>query len=108
MLFRSEPWAKEVYPKLSNAVAAAKLKHDVPIVNSAFTGSGDDFIGVMRQNTAINAFMQARNSMAGGSGAATIDTFAQTRADEGVVSALGLKISLVGSDSLDNPSAVAP
>ncbi|PZU05930.1 conjugal transfer protein TraG N-terminal domain-containing protein [Sphingomonas sp.] len=77
----AEPWAKEVYPKLSNAVAAAKLKHDVPIVNSAFTGSGDDFIGVMRQNTAINAFMQARNSMAGGSGAATIDTFAQTRAD---------------------------
>jgi conjugal transfer mating pair stabilization protein TraG len=77
----AEPWAKEVYPKLSNAVAAAKLKHDLPIVNSAFTGSGDDFTGVMRQNTAINAFMQARNSMAGGSGAASIDTFAQTRAD---------------------------
>lgn len=77
----SEPWAKEVYPKLSNAVAAAKLKHDVPIVNQAFTGSGNDFTGVMRQNTAINAFMQARNSMAGGSGAAAIDTFAQTRAD---------------------------
>ena len=31
---------------------------------------------------------------------------AQTRADEGVVAALGLKISLEGSDSLDNPSAV--
>lgn len=77
----AEPWAKEVYPKLSNAVAAAKLKHDVPIVNAAFTGSGDDFTGVMRQNTAINAFMQARNSMAGGSGASSIDTFAQTRAD---------------------------
>ncbi len=77
----AEPWAKEVYPKLSNAIAAAKLKHDVPIVNQAFTGSGNDFTGVMRQNTAINAFMQARNSMAGGSGAAAIDTFAQTRAD---------------------------
>lgn len=77
----AEPWAKEIYPKLSNAVAAAKLKHDVPIVNQAFTGSGNDFTGVMRQNTAINAFMQARNSMAGGSGAASIDTFAQTRAD---------------------------
>src|SRR3546814_8185415 len=35
----------------------------------------------MRQNTAINAFMQARNSMSGGTGAAEIDTFAQTRAD---------------------------
>lgn len=77
----AEPWAKEVYPKLSNAVAAAKLKQDVPIVNQAFTGSGNDFTGVMRQNTAINAFMQARDSMAGGSGAAAIDTFAQTRAD---------------------------
>lgn len=74
-------WGKELYPKLSNTLAANKLKHDLPIVNAAFTGSGDDFTGTMRQNTAINAFMQARNSMAGGSGAATIDTFAQTRAD---------------------------
>jgi len=32
---------------------------------------------------------------------------AQTRADEAVVAALGLKIALEGSDSLDNPSAVA-
>jgi len=32
---------------------------------------------------------------------------AQTRADEAVVAALGLKISVEGSDSLDNPSAVA-
>jgi putative iron-regulated protein len=31
---------------------------------------------------------------------------AQTRADEAVVAALGLKISLEGSDSLDKPSAV--
>jgi len=74
-------WAQEAYPKLSNAIATAKLKNDVPIVNSAFTGSGDDFTGVMRQHTAINAFTQARNSMAGGSGSAAIDTFAQTRAD---------------------------
>jgi putative iron-regulated protein len=32
---------------------------------------------------------------------------AQTRADEAVVAALGLKISLEGSDSLDHPSSVA-
>jgi putative iron-regulated protein len=31
---------------------------------------------------------------------------AQTRADEAVVAALGLKIALEGSDSLDNPSSV--
>lgn len=74
-------WGKALYPKLSNTQAAEKLKHDVPIVNAAFTGSGHDFTAAMRQNTAINAFMQARNSMAGGSGSASIDTFAQTRAD---------------------------
>lgn len=74
-------WGKELYPKLSNALAADKLKHDLPIANAAFTGSGSNYSDSMRQNTAINAFMQARNSMAGGSGAATIDTFAQTRAD---------------------------
>lgn len=74
-------WGREVYPKLSNSLAAAKLRNDVPIINQAFTGSANDFTGVMRQNTAINAFMQARNSMAGGAGAAAIDTFAQTRAD---------------------------
>ncbi|MCF8707160.1 conjugal transfer protein TraG N-terminal domain-containing protein [Rhizorhapis sp. SPR117] len=74
-------WGKELYPKLSNSLAADKLKHDLPIANAAFTGSGSSYSDSMRQNTAINAFMQARNSMAGGTGAATIDTFAQTRAD---------------------------
>src|SRR3546814_748584 len=43
--------------------------------------TSNNFAEVMRQNTAINAFMQARNSMSGGTGAAEIDTFAQTRAD---------------------------
>ena len=74
-------WGKELYPRLSNMLAATKLKHDLPIVNAAFTGSGHDFTATMRQNSAINAFMQARNSMAGSSGSASIDTFAQTRAD---------------------------
>lgn len=74
-------WAKEAFPKLGNAVAADKLKHDVPIIAAAFTGTGGSYAEVMRQNTAINAFMQARNGMAGGVGAAAIDTFAQTRAD---------------------------
>src|SRR3546814_78683 len=74
-------WGKEAYPKLSNALAADKLKHDVPIVSAAFTGASGSYAEVMRQNTAINAFMQARNGMSGGAGAAAIDTFAQTRAD---------------------------
>jgi conjugal transfer mating pair stabilization protein TraG len=74
-------WAKETYPKLSTAVASAKLRGDVPIVNQAFTASSAGYENVVRQNTAINAFMQARDGMAGGPGAASIDTFATTRAD---------------------------
>lgn len=74
-------WGREAYPRLSNALAADKLKHDVPIASAAFTGAGGSFAEVMRQNTAINAFTAARNSMSGSSGAAAIDTFAQTRAD---------------------------
>lgn len=74
-------WAKETYPKLSTAVASAKLRSDVPIVNQAFTASSAGYEATVRQNTAINAFMMARDGMAGGPGAASIDTFATTRAD---------------------------
>jgi len=74
-------WAKETYPKLSTAVASAKLRSDVPIVNQAFTASSANYEAIVRQNTAINAFMMARDGMAGGPGAASIDTFATTRAD---------------------------
>lgn len=74
-------WGKEAYPRLSTALAAQKLKEDVPITNTAFTSASSDYTGTMRQMTAINAFMQARDAMAGGSGSAAIDTFATTRAD---------------------------
>ncbi|MBB5712341.1 conjugal transfer protein TraG N-terminal domain-containing protein [Sphingomonas xinjiangensis] len=74
-------WGKEAYPRLSTAVAAAKLRADVPIANTAFTGASSDYAGTMRQMSAINAFMQARDAMAGGAGSAAIDTFATTRAD---------------------------
>ncbi|CCW16916.1 IncF plasmid conjugative transfer protein TraG [Sphingobium indicum BiD32] len=74
-------WGKELYPKLSNALAAQKLRDDVPVINQAFTGTAGGHVSILRQNTAINAFMQARNSMSGSTGAAAIDTFAMTRAD---------------------------
>lgn len=70
-------WGLEVYPKLSESIAQAKLRNDVPIANQAFTQSTDGFVETMRQNTAIHAFMRARNNMSG----STIDAFAQTRAD---------------------------
>src|SRR3546814_11510799 len=72
-------WGKEAYPKLSNALAADKLKHDVPIVSAACTGASGRYAEVMRQNTALNAFLQARNGLSGGAGPAAIDTFAQPR-----------------------------
>jgi conjugal transfer mating pair stabilization protein TraG len=74
-------WAKETYPKLSTSVASAKLRSDVPIINQAFTASSANYETILRQNTAINAFMQARDGMAGGPGGASIDTFTTTRAD---------------------------
>ena len=74
-------WGKIVYPRLSNEAAAAKLTHDVPVINAAFTGNSDNFVGVMRQNSAINAFMQARDGMSGSTAGASIDAFATTRAD---------------------------
>ncbi|WP_267381454.1 MULTISPECIES: conjugal transfer protein TraG N-terminal domain-containing protein [unclassified Sphingomonas] len=74
-------WAKATYPKLSTAEAVAKLKQDLPIANTAFTSASSEYVTTMRQNTAINAFMQARDAMAGSDGQAAIDTFATTRAD---------------------------
>ncbi|MBJ7499658.1 MAG: conjugal transfer protein TraG N-terminal domain-containing protein [Sphingopyxis sp.] len=74
-------WGKEAYPRLSTTLAADKLRNDVPVVAQAFTGGSPTYGSVLRQNSAINAFAQARNSMAGGAGAAAIDTFATTRAD---------------------------
>ncbi|MGT2516588.1 hypothetical protein ACVOMT_22465 [Sphingomonas panni] len=59
-------WGKEAYTRMSTAQAAAKLKQDVPVVAAAFTNSSADYVGTMRQMTAINAFMQARDNMAGG------------------------------------------
>ncbi|WP_323810810.1 conjugal transfer protein TraG N-terminal domain-containing protein [Sphingobium baderi] len=73
----SRIWGLEVYPKLSETLAQAKLRHDVPVVNQAFTQASGGFVEAARQNSAIHAFMQARNNMSG----STIDAFAQTRAD---------------------------
>ncbi len=74
-------WAKSLYPGLSNAAAEAKLVADLPATNAAFTGNASSALEIMRQNIAMNAFMQARDDMSGGTGASAIDSFAATRAD---------------------------
>jgi conjugal transfer mating pair stabilization protein TraG len=74
-------WGRQTYTNLSETAAAAKLRQDVPIVNQTFTGSSSDYTSAMRQTTAINAFMQARDAMGGSAGSASMDAFAATRAD---------------------------
>lgn len=74
-------WAKSLYPNLPNAVAQNKLASDLPVTYQAFTGNASNALSIMRQHLAINAFMQARDDMAGGTGASSIDSFAATRAD---------------------------
>ena len=74
-------WGRQTYTNLSETAAAAKLRQDVPIVNQTFTGSSSDYTSSMRQNSAINAFMQARDAMGGSTGGASMDAFATTRAD---------------------------
>jgi conjugal transfer mating pair stabilization protein TraG len=74
-------FAKKLYPKLSNAAAAAKLTADLPVTYQAFTGNASNAVSILRQHLSLNVFMAARNDMSGGSGAASIDSFAATRAD---------------------------
>jgi conjugal transfer mating pair stabilization protein TraG len=74
-------WAKSLYPNLSNSIAEAKLVADLPVTNQAFTANASNALSIMRQNLAVNAFMQARDDMGGGTGSAAIDSFAATRAD---------------------------
>ncbi|WP_201282628.1 conjugal transfer protein TraG N-terminal domain-containing protein, partial [Novosphingobium sp. TCA1] len=74
-------WGRQTYTNLSETAAAAKLRQDVPIVNQTFTGSSSDYTSAMRQTSAINAFMQARDAMGGSAGSASMDAFAATRAD---------------------------
>jgi putative iron-regulated protein len=83
--------AKRMDDALANTLAKIKLIKDA---GDSGKMAYDQMIG--QGNAAGNKLVQD-----------AIDALiAQTRADEGVVAALGLKISLERSDSLDNPSAV--
>lgn len=74
-------FGKQLYPKLSNAAASAKLTADLPITYQAFTGNASNAVSILRQHLALNSFMMARGDMSGGTGAASIDSFAATRAE---------------------------
>ena len=74
-------WAKTLYPNLGNAIGRSQAGGRFARDLHAFTGNASNALNIMRQNLAINAFMQARDDMAGGTGASAIDSFAATRAD---------------------------
>jgi putative iron-regulated protein len=84
--------AKRMDDRIADALAKVKLIKD----------TGDS--GKMAYDQMIGSGNAAGNKMVQDAIDALI---AQTRADEAVVAALGLKISLEGAASLDNPSAVA-
>jgi putative iron-regulated protein len=88
---KNAPAAKRLDERMDDALA--KVKHIKDVADS----------GRMAYDQMIAAGNAEGNKMVQDAIDALI---AQTRADEGVVAALGLKISLGGSDSLDNPSTV--
>ena len=88
---RNAAAAKRMDDAMANALAKVKLIKDM----------GDS--GRMAYDQMIGSGNAAGNKLVQDAIDALV---AQTRADEGVVSALGLTIALEGSDSLDNPSAV--
>jgi putative iron-regulated protein len=91
VMARDAAAAKRLDDRMNDALAKIKI-----IKDTADSGkmAYDQMIG--RDNEGGNKMVQD-----------AIDALiAQTRADEGVVSALSLKISLEGSESLDNPSNV--
>ncbi|BCP54710.1 peptidase [Kaistia sp. 32K] len=83
--------AKRVDEALANTSAKMQVLKDTSDAGEAY----DQMIGA--GNEKGNAIVQD----------AIDGLVAQTRAVEGVVAALGLKIKIEGSDSLDNPSAVS-
>ncbi|WP_379990639.1 imelysin family protein [Dongia soli] len=93
------------YAKATAAKADARLMEDMKATTAAMTTmkqTGDS--GKMAYDQMIGPDNPEGNKIVQD----VVDTLvAQTHGVEGVVSALGLKIKVEGSDSLDNPSAVS-
>lgn len=74
-------FGRQLYPKQTAALAKAKLMADLPIAYSYLSGVSQNASVIFRQVLTINAMKQAIHGMAGSSGTASVDVFAQTRAD---------------------------
>lgn len=74
-------FGRQLYPKQTAALAKAKLFADLPVSYQYLTGVSSTAVDIFRQTLTINAMRQAMHTMAGSSGTASIDVYAQTRAE---------------------------
>lgn len=70
-------FAKTAYPKLASAVAAQKLKQDLPQISQAMHGTSKDAYAYLKQVSMLDAFRAARESFSD----AGWDAYASQRAD---------------------------
>ena len=75
------PFAKNLFPKQTDALAKAKLVADLPTAYNYLTGVSKSATEIFRQTLAINAMGQAMHTMAGTGGGASVDVYAATRAE---------------------------
>lgn len=74
-------FGRQLYPKQTAALAKAKLFADLPVSYQYLTGVSSTAVDIFRQTLTINAMRQAMHTMAGSSGTASVDVYAQTRAE---------------------------
>jgi conjugal transfer mating pair stabilization protein TraG len=74
-------FGRQLYPKQTAALAKAKLFADLPIAYQYLTGVSANAVGIFRQTLTINALQQAMHTMSASSGTASVDVYAQTRAE---------------------------
>ena len=74
-------FGRQLYPHAAADLAKAKLFADLPVAYQYLTGVSSSASSILKQSLAINALGQAMHGMAGASGSASVDVYAQTRAD---------------------------
>jgi conjugal transfer mating pair stabilization protein TraG len=75
------PFAKNLFPKQTEALAKAKLVADLPTAYNYLTGVSKSASEILRQTLAINAMGQAMHTMSGTGGGSSVDVYAATRAE---------------------------
>ncbi|WP_374531484.1 conjugal transfer protein TraG N-terminal domain-containing protein [Novosphingobium sp.] len=74
-------FGRQLYPSQTAALAKAKLFADLPLAYQYLSGVSSNATEIFKQTLTINAMTQAMHGMNAASGAGSVDTYAQTRAD---------------------------